>query len=133
MSMDDAFEELDATRLRLNSVAERARRNAERAAQLAAEVNEAAATARSARGEVIVTARPGGVVVSVEFTDGAADVTLDHLGVLTGRTVAQAQHDAAMTFATHSAGLFGADSGIARGFRADAARAFPAPDDRDDL
>lgn len=124
--MTDPYAAFDAAQARLQAIRAEARANSRQAAIVADEARTTTATARSPRGEVSVTARAGGVVSAIEFTEAALELDPAALSRLTVAAIAQAQHAAATEFADLAASQLG-DPVLAATFRADAAKAFPQP------
>ena len=86
---------------------------------LAASVASITATARSARGEVTVTARPDGTITDVVLAPGALDGRADALGRLVTATIAEAQRTAAQLALEAAADTLGSDSAFVAGLRAE--------------
>lgn len=122
--IDEAFAK---ARRQLDDIALRAQQNRARAQEMKEATETTVGTARSPHGEVTVTARVGGRLASLEFAPSAEQLALPALARITLETIAQAQHAAMAALADHSAEVFGADSEITAGLRADADRSYPAP------
>lgn len=123
----DPMAQFDAARARLDAISARAHANTLSATVVADEARTAAASARSPRGEVVVTARAGGVISAVEFSQAALDLGAAALGRITAETIAEAQHAAATRFADRAAEEFVGNPELAAELRAEAEQAFPAP------
>jgi len=123
----DPFAEFDAAHARLEAIAAQARANTVRASKIADDVRTTVASARSSRGEITVTARAGGAITAIDFSDDAYELEPAVLSRIVIETIAQAQHAAATEFADRAAEQLGANSALADGLRADAEQAFPAP------
>jgi len=124
--MTDAYAEFDAAQARLQAIRAEARANTQRATLVADEARTTTATARSARGEVSVTSRAGGVITAIDFSDAAYELDPAALARLTVTTIAQAQHSAATAFAETAAVQLG-DPLLAASLMSDAEKAFPQP------
>ena len=124
----DPLAAFEAAAAKIAAVRARSRSNVQRATRVSDHARTAQAVARSARNEITVTARAGGVIERIEFDDAAFDLAPAELSRLAVRTIAQAQHDAAMSFASTAALEFGSDSPVAAALRSDAQQAFPPPD-----
>lgn len=111
----------------LEDVARRAQQNRIRAQEMKEATESIVATARSPRGDVTVRARVGGRIESLEFADSAEQLALAALARITLETIAQAQQGAMKALADRGEELFGEDSDIVAGLRADAERGYPAP------
>lgn len=127
--MTDPFTGMDAgfddARRQLQEIRAKAQNNKLRAEALAEDVDAISEEVRSARGEVRVRAGVGGRVRLIAFGAEAEHLSLDALGHLTNRTIAEAQHAAMARLADRGAELFGAESDIALSLRRDADRGYP--------
>jgi hypothetical protein len=87
--------------------------------RLAETVAGAAATVRSARGEVEVSATAGAAVTAVRFSDDALELSVEELGRLTTETIVKAQRQAAEFALTAAEAELGAGSPFVSGLRAE--------------
>ena len=108
-SGDDPLAAFEAAAAKIAAVRARSQANVQRAARVSDQARTATAVARSGRNEITVTARAGGIIESIDFDDAAFDLSPGELSRLAVRTIAQAQHDAAMSFARAAAAEFGSD------------------------
>ena len=123
--MNDPMAQFAAAQARITAITEQARANTASASRVAEEARTAEASARSPRGEVVVTARAGGVVSGIEFSPASLQLDAAALGRITVATIAQAQHEAATRFAERASEEFASSPELARELRADAEKAFP--------
>jgi len=125
---DEMFAEIEAARARVDAQIAEAEQRRSAMDQLAGEVKELSASARSARGEVTATALPGGKVSAVQFSDAALSLGPGALSRLATSTIAQAQHEAASAAVERTAQLLGDDSPFVHELRARVHESFPAAD-----
>lgn len=127
----EQFAALEAAQERLAAISAEVKATSARARAVVTAAAETFAEARSERGEVSVTARVGGTITSMRFSEHALDLSATELASLTVRTIALAQHNAGTEFVGHASRDLGEDSTVVARLRTDIERAFPDPDNPD--
>lgn len=96
--------------------------------RLADTVAAAAATVRSPRGEVEVSATASAAVTGVRFSEDALDLTPEELGRLTTETIVTAQRRAAELAVTAAEDELGANSPFVAGLRSEVEARYAPPE-----
>lgn len=123
---DDALAGVEAARARVASQIAEAQARRAGIHALADEIRTLSATATSTRGEVQVTALPGGRVTAVTFSAAAEALDAASLSALATRTVAEAQRKAAYLAVDRAAETLGADAPFVARLRSEVT-AYEAP------
>lgn len=124
--MSDEFGDLESARATIEAQLQRARDRNTAISALADQVSSTAATVRSPRGEVSVTATATAAISSVELTNAATALAPAALGTLLTQTIAQAQRAAAELALTAAEEALGTDSSFVASLRADVDSRFAA-------
>ncbi|MFF2273101.1 YbaB/EbfC family nucleoid-associated protein [Agromyces sp. NPDC058136] len=118
---DDALAGVEAARARVAGQIAQAEARRAGIHALADEIRALSATVRSSRGEVQVTAMPGGQVTAVTFSSIAEQLDAASLSAIATRTVAEAQQRAAELAVELASEKLGAESPFVAQLRGDVA------------
>lgn len=129
---DEAMAQIGQARAELDRQVQQAAERKRVLQQLSADIGTTRVAERSPRGEVEVTAGAQGAVSGVRISpDAFAGLDAASLGRIITRTIAAAQHRAAVRAVERSAELLGPDSPVVGQLRSDVERTFPMPGDGD--
>ncbi|MDY6214361.1 MAG: YbaB/EbfC family nucleoid-associated protein [Schaalia hyovaginalis] len=128
--VEEAYARLEAVRARAERQLREAQDRKDRFAQVSRDAQSHAATVRSPRGEVEVTAQATGRILNLTFSSNALALGSEKLAALVTETIARAQHDAATQGITLMSSVLPGDSPFYRSLSVQIEDTFPAPPTR---